>query len=295
MRILLTGGSGFVGQALLPLLAHHEILAISRENRAPTSSQINYIQGDLSTHGEWEEKVKSFSPEICVHLAWAGIPDYSFERCQENFNASLNLFGLLAKTECKKVFVAGSVWEYGDLTGSLNEEMLPGSMNLFASFKTAIRTIGKSWAKANNIQLIWGRIFFVYGPNQRPGALIPTCFKSLKNGHAPNIKNPNAKNDFIYISDVARAIVALIDTPGISGVFNIGSGNTNKVADICNWIAESLNSEKPFSALNSSSNESCPQADITLINQKTGWLPEVSIEEGIKNTIEYMEKDHESS
>ena len=85
MRILLTGASGFVGKALLPLLEHHDLLVISRKSCQPQPSHFSYVQGDLSVPVQWENIVKEFSPEGCIHLAWDGLPDYSFSQCLNNF------------------------------------------------------------------------------------------------------------------------------------------------------------------------------------------------------------------
>lgn len=295
MRVLLTGGSGFIGQTLLPLLAHHDLLVISRKKHSSKSPNLSYVQGNLSEPAQWETAVKKFSPQVCIHLAWTGIPDYSFTRCLQNFDASLHLFSLLDKVGCGKVFAAGSVWEYGDRHGALRETVPPGSMNLFASFKTAIRTTGESWAKENNINFIWGRIFFVYGPHQRSEALIPTCYQAFKSKLKLDIKNPNAENDFIYVSDVAKAIVALVDTPTISGTFNIGTGNATKVTEVCNLIAKTLNADNPFPSTAILLGETCPRADISSINEKTGWSPEVTMKEGINKTIQFLEKNDGSS
>ena len=89
MRILLTGGCGFIGKYLLPLLDKHQILMVGRRDFEGFKNNISYLQGNLSNLSELEEKILAFSPEACIHLAWEGIPDYSFATCLKNFNATI--------------------------------------------------------------------------------------------------------------------------------------------------------------------------------------------------------------
>ena len=81
MRILLTGGCGFIGKYLLPLLDKHQTLMVGRRDFESSQDNVSYVRGNLSSLSELEEKIVAFSPEACIHLAWEGIPDYSFSNC----------------------------------------------------------------------------------------------------------------------------------------------------------------------------------------------------------------------
>lgn len=290
MRIFLTGATGFIGYHLVPLMKHHQLLLVGQhEENFSGAANLKFIKNDLKNFDRWKEEVEEFSPEACIHLAWSGLPDYSLSRCTENFDISIQLLGFLTHIGCKRIFVAGTCWEYGGIQGQASENAQPEAPSLFASFKTAIRLIGKQLTRSKDINFIWGRIFFVYGPGQRSTSLIPSCYQSLKNGKAPELRNPNAVNDFIHVSDVAKAILRLIETPSVEGVFNIGSGKPKSVVDICRSIAKTLDLENLLpEPIN------CPQdnglwADTSLINKTIGWHPEFSIETGISETIRSLE------
>jgi nucleoside-diphosphate-sugar epimerase len=138
----------------------------------------------------------------------------------------------------------------------------------------------------NNIDLIWGRVFFAYGPGQRLTSLIPTCYNNLKNGVKLEIHNPNILNDFIYISDVANAIKHLIEIDNVSGIFNIGSGQGRAVWEVVNIVASALSlspiyKDMPLSHLGN-------WANINSIS-KHGWKSLISLEAGILRTINAFE------
>lgn len=290
MRIFLTGASGFIGKHLVTCLTHHQLLLISRVEISDCLPNVSYVQGDLAAIEQWGEKVRDFAPEVCIHLAWSGLPDYSLTWCLQNFETSVRLFDFLGSLGCKKIFAAGTCWEYGDLHGQVSEKDTPNKMNLFASFKTGLRLVGESVAAYRGIEFIWGRIFFVYGHGQRETSLIPYCYRILKSGNSPKIDKPASMNDFVHVSDVANAIVALIETPNISGVFNIGSGTPSKVGEVVKIIARTMELEKLLPKHVDPSEGRGIWADISLIQRKTRWRPLIPLEIGIEQTIAQIEQ-----
>ena len=285
MRILLTGATGFIGSHLVHLLGYHQLLLIGRKEIPYRLPNLSYVQGDLADIERWEVEVRNFSPEACIHLAWEGLPDYSLTNCLKNFEAGISLFELLGSLGCKKILAAGTCWEYGDLRGQAGEKDIPREMNLFASFKTALRVVGESLSASYGVDFIWGRIFFIYGIGQREDSLIPYCSKVLKDGKSPQIKKPNDVNDFIHVSDVTSAILALIETPNIYGVFNIGTGVPLKVGEVVVTVARRLGLQELYTNDVDSSEEKGNWADISRMHRKVGWQPKHNIESGIRATI----------
>ena len=292
MRILLTGANGFIGRHLVPLLERHQLFVIDKKDVYFQKPNLTYLRAELSDLSQWSRQIQDFSPEACIHLAWSDLPDYSLLKCMENFNTTMRLFGFLKDIECKKIFTAGTCWEYGDLKGKVNEEDSSPGINLFASFKTALRLTGESLAAEKGIKFIWGRIFFVYGPGQREQSLIPFFYRGLKKKEVPKITNPSTINDFIYVSDVASAIVALIEAPDTSGVFNIGSGTPATVAKLCSLVAQKLGVDELFMQHSISSDEKGFWADISAIYKSTGWRPQISLQEGIDETVDQLEEKY---
>ncbi len=290
MRIFVTGGSGFIGRHLIPLLDQHKLLLIGRQDQCFSGPHISYVRGDLSDSSAWIKAVEAFAPEACIHLAWIALPDYSLQQNLANFNMSVRLFEFLRHQECKKIFATGTCWEYGTLDGQLKEDMVPQARNLFASFKTALREVGESLAVEAGITFIWGRIFFAYGVGQRTTSLIPSCYRTLKEGHSPRVENFNALHDFIHISDVVAAIRVLIETPEVSGVFNIGSGVPSTVGEVCSFVAKSLGQEGLVSDGSLTEGRGF-WADVSRLTERTNWKPKVSLSEGIEATVRHSEDE----
>ena len=138
MRILCTGLSGFIGSALYSRLvnSNHEIAVITRQQNF--NDCINF-QSDLQSIKEIEKEIISFEPDILMHLAWEGIPDFTYSNCMKNVNASTQLFDLIAnKTQCKKIISTGSCFEYGKQHGSCIENEILNINSLFSWSKNTL-------------------------------------------------------------------------------------------------------------------------------------------------------------
>ena len=287
MRIFITGASGFIGNELLAHLSSHTLLLNFRKDvQTLTSKNISFLMDDLVNLACWEKQLTDFQPEACIHLAWDGLPDYSLQTCLQNFNLNIKLFDLLGRIGCRKIFVAGTCWEYGDLQGLVSETDVATNLNIFPSFKKSICTIGKSLASQYGFDFIWGRIFFAYGAGQRKSSLIPYCVESLQNNIVPDLKNPSAVNDFIHVSDVAESLKSLIETPEVSGLFNIATGKPHKVSEVVRIVARILGKEHLIHIQDDLPAGDGFWGDTSLLEQKTGFLPAVSLVDGISQTVD---------
>jgi nucleoside-diphosphate-sugar epimerase len=284
MRIFVTGGSGFIGSYLLPLLVSggHEVLSLGRGAgmaRAPHA-----LRGDLYEPDSYRADLARFRPDCAIHLAWGGLPDYSLGNCHRNLLAGIDLFEALGQAGCNRIFAAGTCWEYGKLTGAVKEMEQGVEPGMFAAFKIALHAIGQSYCQADGCQFIWGRPFFVYGPGQRASSLIPSCYRSLSAGSAPAINNPMAVNDFVHVADVADAIRALIESDKAAGSYNIGTGRPAAVWEVVNAVAASLGLPPRYHDM--------PPTALTGLWADTGkiegfgWRPAITLEAGIAQTID---------
>jgi len=295
MRAFITGGTGFIGKYVVNRLEKEgfNILLLTRASKENIfsiikSKKVDIVSGDLSDINKWETKLKQFKPDTAIHLAWEGIPDYGVETSIKNLKYGLNLFKELAELGCKKIICTGSCWEYGQNHGKLSEDSPIRLSNAFAAAKNALHWLGREIAKENNMQFIWTRLFYVYGPGQREKSLIPYIIKCVKEGKKPEIKTPYARNDFIYVEDVAKAIAAILEKCNQSTVYNIGSGDSTSIQDIIKIVYSKLNLQyKPKDKVFKSDNPPFDTfwADISKIKKEIGWEPKLTISDALQRTI----------
>ncbi len=299
MRIFVTGGTGFVGKHLVKKLGgqEHELRLLSRNPEKCLdleSESTKFILGNLSDITKWKDEVKEFNPQAAIHLAWEGIPDYSSAASIKNLVQGINLYSLLMEAGCQKIISTGSCWEYSSQKGCLLESTAINPHNAFASAKHSLYWMGKYLAEEKKVQFDWLRLFYVYGPGQRKDALIPYIIHCIEENRKPEIKTPTARNDFVYVGDVADAIAAVLadDTKSSalhpkSSIYNVGSGTLTSVGKIIDLVyaRRGMASESICLEDKSEIAHNCSWADLTKIREKVGWEPKVGIEEGISRMI----------
>lgn len=283
MRIFITGGTGFIGKPLLKNLSGHDVLLLSRNAPSNIPANVKIISADIFEPSSYREALKAFNPEAVLHLAWSDIPDFSLPKCQKNFAAGIELIKFLTDLKCPRIVIPGSAFEYGNLTGLVNETMRPEKMGLFPSFKLAQYTVAQSLCAAAGTTLVWGRLLFVYGPEQRPGSLLPSCINALTGGNRPDIRSPDVINDFVYVDDVADALAKMATINGPSGIYNIGSGIGTKVREVVNLVARSMKLNEIYPA--SENTGTGFWADISKTKKDYGWQPRVNLQQGVETTV----------
>lgn len=310
MKIFITGGTGFLGKPLIKKLLSegHQILLLKRrEEKIPKEflgfkSRVRFIAGNLENINKLLPKIKNFKPEVGIHLAWEGIPSADLKLNLRNLKGGLNCFETLAKAGVKRIFVAGSCHEYGEprnvhkdaLRGNpgkkVNENFPLNPFNTLYAAKTALYFLGSKIAEAHGMKLIWGRIGFIYGPEQRKASLIPYLLNSIQKKEEPVLRNPNGGNDFIYVDDVASAISTIIKKKnlGPNEVYNIGSGKLTGVMEIVKIIYKFFKLPVPKNLKDVKKPEGF-YMDISKIEREVNWYPRVSIEAGIKKIIKNNE------
>ena len=292
MKILLTGATGFIGANLWRVLLErgHDVMGVSRHPPAGNEgasmvSHVCYVMGESLPDG-----VVSFSPEVVVHLAWDGIPDFSAKTCADNVAAQIKFLGETEKlNSLKRILVSGSCREYGDRKGLCQEaETLP-SDSYFSWAKQTLSDYFRLACQQRNIDLLWFRLFYVYGPGQRSVSLIPSLLQSVHDGLEPEIKNPSSAHDFIYIDDVVDAFVKGIEHKKSSGILNLGSGRIVSVFEVAQLVKDLLcgGTNPSLKRVQSPGEEELKSGMIASISQSKlvlAWNPKTGLSEGIEKT-----------
>lgn len=288
-RIIVTGASGFLGRAIMPILLSQgvEVMALTTKPEELTE-KLGIQAVDLNKLSEADnvERVQGFSPEILLHLGWGRLPDYSTDACLSNVVSSVEIVRVAMAAGVRRVVVTGSCWEYGDQKGQLKEEVgNPNPSSMFAQSKNALRLLLDSASRETDLQVRWARVFYAYGPGQRDQSLIPLSIRSWQNGAAPNLRDTSSAIDLIHVEDVAGALVALALRDGPSGIFNVGSGSAARVGDVVEFIRDAIASEDTETVIPPAKDSLASWADISSMKSGFGWSPSIELRDGIKSII----------
>ena len=288
MRIFITGGSGFIGRYLIRELNGNQILALTRRKPEMGSlAGVEWLFGDLEQTDQWEEKLIQFGPEVCIHLAWEGLPDYSKEVSEKNVKLSANLFTLLRRANVRRIVALGSCWEYGDVQGRISEAQDTKPKSHFAMAKVQVCESFIKESSVAGIEFVWQRVFFSYGPGQRTAALLPTVVTALEDHQLPKIKSPDLAQDFVFISDVAEAIAITSTRSKVEGIFNVGSGQLTQVGDFVNIVAAELGSTFRTHVLGEPLGMF---ASVEKLKREVGWEPKHSLQQGVAETVKALKR-----
>jgi len=236
MKILVTGATGFVGQHVInELLKYdHQIIAAVRNKDSVTHlpDTIKIIELYLDN---LESNKNYFSetgnPDLLLHLAWQGLPNY-----KESFHLEKNLpshsafLKNMAENGLQNLVVSGTCFEYGMKDGCLSEDMESDPQNPYAIAKDELRKFLEDLQHENHFTLKWIRLFYMYGKEQNPNSLLSQLERALQNGDAVfNMSRGEQLRDYLPIETVAEYIVKIALQNKITGIINCCSGVGVKV------------------------------------------------------------------
>ncbi len=247
--ILVSGSSGFVGKNLLEFLLNKNDLTIHtiQSSQIYKNNELNIIQHKFPTSlSNLDKIIKEIQPDIFVHLAWKGIPNYNLENSIYSFNNTINIANACLKSGTDKLIVTGSCWEYLNPIGKIDENWPKDNSNYFKASKNYCNNILELMCNEYNADLVWLRLFYVFGKYQNNHSLIPFLINQAKTGKEPIANNPYSLLDFINAKDVSKVIYQAIKIKNFIGNYNLGSGKTCHVGDIVNKIRNSFGYENIY-------------------------------------------------
>jgi len=254
--------------------------------------QVEVVECDLNDRPRLREVVLSTRPEVAIHLAWYVVPgkNYSAPVNLDCVAASINLAQCLVEAACPRLVGVGTFAEYEWQHGFLSEDITPlHSSSLYGASKNATREILEAYCKVAPISFVWPRLFNVYGPGDVEPRLVPAVVKDLLQGKRAECSHGLQMRDYLYIDDAADALLMLAAN-NISGAINVGSGEPVRVRDIVETLGRLTGASDLLAMGARPTNPDEPPlvvADIRKLRKLTGWAPVWSLEDGLRQTVEW--------
>jgi len=325
MNILVTGGAGFIGSALIRYLiaeTNHHVLNLDKLTYAgnlnslekvSSSDRYQFVCGDICEGEMLGSVFESFKPDLVMHLAAESHVDRSLDNPGE-FVAT-NVMGTFELLNASHQYRQRSGHEQfrfhhvstDEVYGSLGAEGLftehshyqPSSP--YSASKAASDHLVRAWNKTYDLPVVITNCSNNYGPYQFPEKLIPLMIlNALEEKPLPVYGNGQQVRDWLYVEDHARALF-LAATEGVSGrTYNIGGNsertNLEVVQLICNIVDKETGNKNRTNLIQHVTDRPGHDLryaiDASRIGEELGWQPSVSFEEGLQQTIRwYLDND----
>jgi UDP-glucose 4-epimerase len=302
MKIVVTGGAGFIGSHLVDFLidSGHKVevidnLRIGRlENIAHQleNSSFKFLKADILDYDSIESSFKDV--DWVFHLAAMADIVPSIENPTEyyksNVNGTFNVLQACRKYNIKKIIYTASSSCYGipdDYPTNERAEIRP--QYPYALTKNLGEQLVMHWCQLYNLPAVSLRFFNVYGPRARTSGTYGAVFgvflaQKIAKKPFTVVGDGNQTRDFTFVSDIVSAIVAAADSNVSGEIINIGSNNTYSI----NHLVELLGGEVVYIPKRPGEPD-CTWADITKAKKMLNWEPKVSLEDGVEVLLENMD------
>ncbi|MCM1184219.1 MAG: NAD-dependent epimerase/dehydratase family protein [Roseburia sp.] len=308
-KIIITGPTGAIGMALIKRCMEEGICVVAvchkgsaRIAQIPQSRYVRVVEADLSELVRLGKRELGFAEtenaDIFYHFAWEGTTGAARNDMPlqiGNIQYTIDAVELAARLGCNTFIGAGSQAEYGRAEGVLTAETPVFPENGYGMAKLCAGQMSRQRCEALGIRHIWVRILSVYGPYDGQGSMVMSAIRKLAGGERAGFTRGEQMWDYLYSEDAAAAM-RLLGDKGIHGkTYVLGSGKVQPLKEYILQIRRAVEhqvgvagepgwgdipySDKQVMYLG---------ADITELRRDTGFEPEVTFDEGIRNTVSSM-------
>jgi nucleoside-diphosphate-sugar epimerase len=288
MKLLLTGARGFIGSHCLPLLQQRgiDVHAITPHAAPAHGSPVMWHTVDLLDARAVERTVHAIKPTHLLHLAWITTPGIYWTSDENTrwLTASKHLLDVFAQADGHRAVLAGTCAEYDWSHGVCHETSTPlAPQTLYGQSKLAL------WQHAQSLRSLsssCGRVFFAYGPGEPLGRFIPSTIIHLLRGENAPCSTGYQWRDYIDVTDVAAAFVALL-TSDVTGPVNIGRGAAVSIAEIAQTIGRLTGRPEliQLGALPTAEQAPLVVADTHRLRDEVGFTPHVELVPGLRRFV----------
>jgi UDP-glucose 4-epimerase len=299
VRVLVTGGAGFIGSHLVEALAARgdEVQVVdnlatgSRDNLAPEVA-LHELDVRDEALGELFARLR---PEVVFHLAAQADVGTSVE--QPEFDAEVNVVGTVRVLEAARAVGARLVFAstggaiYGECERPAQEEDERRPVSPYATSKLAGEEYLATWNRLYGTRHVACRLANVYGPRQLPaleGGVVAIFLDRMHDGRDTEIFGDGSQTrDFVYVADVAQAFAAAA-AAGVAGIYNVGTGVPTSILDLYRVCAEIAGTERePRFAPERRGDIRHSVLDPSRAEREVGWRAEMPLANGVAQTWQW--------
>lgn len=286
-KILVAGAGGFLGRHLVRRLgkAGAEVLAVSRRSQGEAGDGIRWFRADLRNRATVRSIVGELGPEIVYQLC--GYPDgrrdpeLVLPTLESDVLTTVNLLQAAVDNPVKRFITATSL-----------EEPLPGEppSSPYAAAKACSAAYARMFHLLYQVPVVILRPFMTYGPGQPETKVVSYIIRSLLEGEAPKLSSGRRMVDWIYVDDVIDGFLAAGTSSGVEGAtLDLGTGEMVSIGEVANRLTDLTASgiRPALGALPDRAFEQVRVADVHTTKLKLGWQAKVSLNEGLRMTVEW--------
>ena len=305
MKAILTGGTGFIGRYVVAELlksgANVTVLTSSPSSMPFHNSSVKTITAGYQFK-ELAQRLSGKTYDIFYHLGWAGVSGKEKNNIPlqlSNIETSLDMLRLSKSLKCKLFLAAGTVAEYvyNECVIDFSRKQTP--IDIYGATKTSVHYLLEAVAAQLGQDMIWTVLPSTYGEGRTEDNILTYTITTLLDGKYPVYGNLQSNWDFVYVSDVAKAIIKIGEKGRHNITYGIGSGTHKTLREYVLTIRDMINPSLPLGIGEKtppperkiSSPGIMPSSCINIepLTRDTGWKPEIPFEEGIQKTIQYYE------
>ncbi|HEY7830557.1 MAG TPA: NAD(P)-dependent oxidoreductase [Solirubrobacteraceae bacterium] len=297
MRVLVTGAAGLIGRVSMRLLEQsgHEVLGTDLHPCPAGLADLSWRRLDIRRGEQVRETLAASRPEAVVHLAarhfipWC--ERFPAATLHTNVVGSQNVIEGVLEAGARKLVFASSAAVYGSSPRALNETSPLGPDDVYGTSKVMGEQLVKlARGRGAGFDAVLLRLFNTIGPGDGNPHLLPRLLAELRGGgEQVRLGNLDSVRDYVFVEDVARAIVAAVerDLPGLNAV-NVGSGQGRSVQEVVRALAEQVGRELRIVSVSTrrrAVDRPFLVADTSRAGALLGWEPLVSFEQGLARTL----------
>ena len=249
MKVLVVGSTGFIGSHIMDNIRQHtdiDIIATTRNiekakkflwfnNKKVNIIEFNITQTSSDVYGRLQR------PDIMIHLAWDGLPDYkNIIHIEQNLYKNYFFIKDMLSGGLRNLTVTGTCFEYGIKNGPLSEDMKTNPVTSYAVAKDSLRRFLQELQKIKNFDLKWLRLFYAYGKGQSQKSLLSQLDAAIKNNEKIfNMSDGEQLRDYLTVEKLSEYIVKITFQSKITGIINCCSGKPISIRNLAeNYIKE---------------------------------------------------------